>query len=457
MYSKRFSKNTYYLPYKSKCLSNVNGSLLKEPYNLHYFLLGTNNPSCENEIHLIEYNDQFLSVRNIETYHYEGESEHLICLDMYENEDQKKKIILCTAGYEKCNEPKMNNNDMNYNECNEYDYRNDVCSLWMGDIDNLDDNNNNNYDDNNDDDNDDDNNDDDNNNNNNNYDDTTNNNNNDTTTTTTTNNNNNNNNNHIDKQTNYKNQKNHSKKKKKKLTKVLELNKGNNESFKYIKKIVVNDFNKEYNKICIIDKNNYSIFNRSKNDINFMVSKNVNYELVDGIFDPHHENILTVMSNIKIYGYDIRSNMNIFSTYTNHKADLSSIDFNSNIPNVLLTSSNDGYIKLWDLRFLNDSFFTTNIHSHWITSIHFNHFHDELLLSTSTDHLLKLHKISFPNSNFQNDNVNYELVKTYTDHEDSVYKGCWSKTDAWVFSSLSYDGKCVVHGVPTDQKYKILL
>ncbi|KYN98020.1 hypothetical protein PGSY75_1221600 [Plasmodium gaboni] len=430
MYTKRFSKNTYYLPYKSKCLSNVNGSLLKEPYNLHYFLLGTNNPSCENEIHLIEYNDQFLSVRNIETYHYEGESEHLVCLDMYENEDQKKKIIFCTAGYEKCNEQKMNNNDMNYNECNEYDYRNDVCSLWMGDIDNLDDDNNN---------------------------DNNNNNNNDNNNIDNNNNNHNNHYNNIDKMTNYKNQKNYTKKKKKKLTKVLELKKGNNEDYKYINKIVVNDFNKEYNKICIIDKNNYSIFDRSKNDINFMVSKNVNYELIDGIFDPHHENILTVMSNIKIYGYDIRSNMNIFSTYTNHKADLSSIDFNSNIPNILLTSSNDGYIKLWDLRFLKDSFFTTNIHSHWITSIHFNHFHDELLLSTSTDHMLKLHKISLPTSNFQNDNVNYELIKTYTDHEDSVYKGCWSKTDAWVFSSLSYDGKCVVHGVPIEQKYKILL
>ncbi|GAB69046.1 hypothetical protein PCYB_144740, partial [Plasmodium cynomolgi strain B] len=225
-----------------------------------------------------------------------------------------------------------------------------------------------------------------------------------------------------------------------------------------IKHIAVDDHAGEFRRIAIIDKYRYNIFGRSQNDMDFVASKNMDRELNYGIFDPHHDNILTVISNTNVYGYDIKNDVEIFSTFTNHKADLSSLDFNPNIPNVIVTSSNDGYVKFWDLRFLSDAFLTVNIHSHWVTSIHFNNFHDELLLSTSSDNTVKLHKIGYPaNLNLKKKDTNYQLIKTYSDHEESVYQGRWSKTDAWVFASLSYDGKCVVNSVPTEEKYRILL
>ena len=48
-------------------------------------------------------------------------------------------------------------------------------------------------------------------------------------------------------------------------------------------------------------------------------------------------------------------------------------------------------------------------------------------------------------------------IRAFDDHEESVYAVAWSAYDAWVFASLSYDGRVVVNHVPQTEKYKILL
>ena len=45
----------------------------------------------------------------------------------------------------------------------------------------------------------------------------------------------------------------------------------------------------------------------------------------------------------------------------------------------------------------------------------------------------------------------------YDEHEQSVFGLVWSAADAWVFASLSLDGKCMISHVPPAEKYKILL
>ena len=47
-------------------------------------------------------------------------------------------------------------------------------------------------------------------------------------------------------------------------------------------------------------------------------------------------------------------------------------------------------------------------------------------------------------------------IKTFDDHEDSVYCVEWSATDPWVFASLSYDGRLVINHVPRNIKFRIL-
>lgn len=49
-----------------------------------------------------------------------------------------------------------------------------------------------------------------------------------------------------------------------------------------------------------------------------------------------------------------------------------------------------------------------------------------------------------------------EVIRTFEEHEDSVYSAVWSTADAWVFASLSYDGRLVINHVPTKEKFTIL-
>ena len=50
-----------------------------------------------------------------------------------------------------------------------------------------------------------------------------------------------------------------------------------------------------------------------------------------------------------------------------------------------------------------------------------------------------------------------KLIKSYEEHEESVYAISWSCCDAWSFASLSFDGRVVINHVPPAEKYRILL
>lgn len=49
------------------------------------------------------------------------------------------------------------------------------------------------------------------------------------------------------------------------------------------------------------------------------------------------------------------------------------------------------------------------------------------------------------------------LVRSLTEHDDSIYSLVWSAADAWLFASLSLDGRLCAHYVPAAEKYRILL
>ena len=49
-----------------------------------------------------------------------------------------------------------------------------------------------------------------------------------------------------------------------------------------------------------------------------------------------------------------------------------------------------------------------------------------------------------------------DVLAKYAEHEDSVYAVTWSAADAWVFASLSYDGRLVINHVPSQEKLAIL-
>ena len=100
-----------------------------------------------------------------------------------------------------------------------------------------------------------------------------------------------------------------------------------------------------------------------------------------------------------------------------------------------------------------------------MTQVKYNLSHDQLVVSASTDAHVSLWRISSISSapllELEDDTSAQDardaLIKTYDEHEDSVYSVAWSVCDPWVFASLSYDGRVAVRNVPSEEKYKILL
>jgi EARP and GARP complex-interacting protein 1 len=101
-------------------------------------------------------------------------------------------------------------------------------------------------------------------------------------------------------------------------------------------------------------------------------------------------------------------------------------------------------------------------HTHWVWCVRYNRFHDQLVLSCGSEDVALWSVVSVSSAPLGELEVGGsvggdKLISTYSDHEDSIYSGCWSAYDAWVFATCSYDGRVVVNQVPPAEKYKILL
>lgn len=141
-------------------------------------------------------------------------------------------------------------------------------------------------------------------------------------------------------------------------------------------------------------------------------------------------------------------------------------DYNPNKLHHLVTASNDRRIKFWDARHLRHPLKILTGHTHWVFAAKFNRFHDQLLASGGSDAQVNLWSLlsvsSAPLGDLEDHSAEAvrdgdKLVRSFDENEDSVYAVAWSAADAWIFASLSYDGRCVVHHVPPPEKYKILL
>ena len=95
------------------------------------------------------------------------------------------------------------------------------------------------------------------------------------------------------------------------------------------------------------------------------------------------------------------------------------------------------------------------------------------ILSGSSDNLVNLWRIgsisSVPSSqpaqtsankreDDEDEDENDDIkVKSNDMHEESIYALSWSVAEPWMYCSLSYDGRIILHQVPSSEKYKILL
>ena len=192
-------------------------------------------------------------------------------------------------------------------------------------------------------------------------------------------------------------------------------------------------------------------------------------------WDPHSNGDTVALTRHKsVHLLDLREDSSIPSgiveSFAAHRSSaVMDIDFNPNKPYVLATAGQDGLLKFWDLRSAKHPLTVCRGgHSHWIWNVNYNPFHDQLILSSGTDSLLNLWRISSissaplmtlddeeggPSSSASSPNIR---IGRY-EHSDACYASSWGTADAWIYLSVGYDGKAVLHHVPSDEKYKILL
>lgn len=199
----------------------------------------------------------------------------------------------------------------------------------------------------------------------------------------------------------------------------------------------------------------------------------------DICFDPHNNQVIFSAIGGRACAFDLRTSKSIYdvNVMPGRIGVCRTMDANPNRPHFFLAAGDDGAIRFWDSRKLKESILQLRgVHSHWVNKARYNPFHDQLILSSSTDSLVCLWRAtsvsSTPlvdldlladdgdqqekkttmemNNNSKEENSMGEdgLIKAYDEHQDSVYACSWSLTDAWVFASLSYDGKLVVRTVP---------
>eukprot|EP01132_Coremiostelium_polycephalum_P010124 gene10124-12417_t len=187
-------------------------------------------------------------------------------------------------------------------------------------------------------------------------------------------------------------------------------------------------------------------------------------KLTAGSINPNFDNQLATANDTSIRGWDFRAAKETFTIDKAHSDLIRDVDFNPNKQYNLLSAGDDGKLKFWDTRQTSEPIKIFLGHSHWIWSAKHNKNHDQLIITSSSDNTVKLwnvYSISYAATQPKDDeeqssgkknkkNLHEDkLIKTYEEHEESVYNIGWG-TSNFLFASLSYDGRVVINNVPKE-------
>ncbi|CAJ1332823.1 unnamed protein product [Effrenium voratum] len=179
--------------------------------------------------------------------------------------------------------------------------------------------------------------------------------------------------------------------------------------------------------------------------------------------DPHHRQQLSTVDDGHLKTWDLRTSRLAFRKDGAHLFGAKDVDYNPNVPYQVLTTGEDACLRFWDLRQLSSCLrCLSGGHHHWVVRSRYNSHHDQLVLSCGSDSMVCLWRAASVASaplceTGGRANAADGLVRKYEEHEDSCYSCCWSASDAWVFASVSFDGKLVVNRIPGEEKYRILM
>jgi WD40 repeat protein len=178
-------------------------------------------------------------------------------------------------------------------------------------------------------------------------------------------------------------------------------------------------------------------------------------------------NTVGVVTQSQLQIIDIRSSKNTIHIKNVHQGETTDCDFNPNRSNFIVTTGQDRFTKIWDIRTSKQPL--TKVltgHGHWVQSARYHPIHDQLIATGGTDNVVNMWRVASCGSTawvggeIDGDGEEPDVnAKRIDQHEDSIYSLAWgaSTVNPWILCSLSYDGRVVLSHVPSAEKYKILL
>jgi WD40 repeat protein len=230
-----------------------------------------------------------------------------------------------------------------------------------------------------------------------------------------------------------------------------------------IKCVLWNSNESQKNFVVTIDENTIALWGLEEPKKERCVAKLGDLaRLTTGSWNLYFTDQVIAVNNVDILAWDLKSNKEAFSIPNAHGGQpIRDVDVNPYNAYYFVTGGDDCQLKFWDFRNCKQPAVQLSNHSHWVWCVKYNRLSDAFVLSSSTDSLVNLWNIS--SLAFQNPTLSEgrdkklkkedHLIKSFDDHEDSVYAVCWGtvESNAWAFASLSYDGRLVANKVPKQE------
>jgi len=179
-------------------------------------------------------------------------------------------------------------------------------------------------------------------------------------------------------------------------------------------------------------------------------------------WNPLDHNVLCASCSDTLRCLDLRTMTETVTIEGAHEMAARDVDFSKTNQHLLASGGDDCHTCVWDLRKPSDPVVKVSSHSHWVWQARFNPYHEQLLLTSSSDSLVQLWNLAQDEEDGNKTEARASSgadlkPHTFDEHEDSVYSVSWSTADPWTFLTLSYDGRVMCNQVPSSVKYKILL
>ena len=143
-------------------------------------------------------------------------------------------------------------------------------------------------------------------------------------------------------------------------------------------------------------------------------------------WNPLDHNVLCASCSDTLRCLDLRTMTETVTIEGAHEMAARDVDFSKTNQHLLASGGDDCHTCVWDLRKPSDPVVKVSSHSHWVWQARFNPYHEQLLLTSSSDSLVQLWNLAQDEEDGNKTEARASSgadlkPHTFDEHEDSVY------------------------------------